>query len=369
MANLQYDAVVVGAGPAGSAAARALAERGFATLIVDRRAEIGRPVQCAEYVPKLIMKEVLVPRSCVAHSTGALRTHLPSGQQHVLAAPGFVLNRAMFDKHLATEAVRAGADIMVRTTAVERTACGLVIRLRQEEREVSARIIVGADGVHSSVGHWIDQRNASFIAAAQCELVIDEASSETEVYFAPEYKAGYAWFFPKGQTANVGVGIDGEAGAPRAAEALELFLERLRKAGRIKRANPVAYTAGFVPVGGLTKGWTDNILLAGDAAGCVHPVTGAGILFALISGRIAGEVAAEALRASDLGLLAEYQRRRDEVIGGPIARGLASRERLCAGWTSDVTALESLLLSNWVAFEGYGEDGTRRPNGGRPNGD
>lgn len=363
MAGLRYDVIVIGAGPAGSSAARAAARRGLSVLLVDKRAEVGRPVQCAEYVSRLILQEVPVPRACVAHGTTHLRTHLPSGREHVMAAPGFILHRALFDKHLAIEAARAGADVMLRTTALERTDGGVVVRTARREQEIEAGVVIGADGAHSTVGRWIGQRNIDFVAAAQCELVMNAAAPETEVYFAPEYVGGYAWLFPKRLTANVGVGVHSAVGVSGASTALERFLDRLKAAGRLQNINAVAYTSGFVPVGGLLKGWEENILLAGDAAGCVHPVTGAGILFALISGRLAGETAAEALRGGNLELLSAYQRRCNERLGGPIARGLASRRRLVEGWSADGAELEELLQQNWVAFESYGHDEARRSNG------
>lgn len=355
MALSSYDVAVVGAGPAGSAAALAVAQRGLSVLLLDRRSEVGRPVQCAEYVPRLIQREVALPGGCVAQSVAVLRTYLPGGETRAMAAPGFVLHRALFDKHLAVKAARAGADVVLRATALERTRRGLVIRVGRQEREVGATVIVGADGAHSTAGRWIGRRNTAFIVAAQCELIVDAPMPETEVYFAPEYVGGYAWLFPKGDTANVGVGLALEATTSRnALTALERFLAQLEAVGKIKKAKAVAHTTGFVPVGGLVAGWAENIVLAGDAAGCAHPLTGAGILFAIISGRLAGATAAKAVRLGDLSLLAEYERHCQEALGGAIDRGLRCRRRLIDGWGDDITAFERLLRQNWVAFEGYG---------------
>lgn len=356
-----YDVAVVGAGPAGSAAARAAAARGLRVLLVERRAEIGRPVQCAEYVPQLILREASLPAACVAQRIARLRTYLPDGESCLMAAPGLILERALFDKHLAIEATRAGADILLRTTAIARTARGLAVRKGGHEREIEATVIIGADGPASTVGRWIGQRHGELIAAAQYAWAAEGTAPETEVYFAPEYVGGYAWLFPKGATVNVGVGLVGSA--RDAARALEGFVERLQAAGRLRPARAVAYTAGRIPAGGLLRGGQGNILLAGDAGGAVHPLTGAGILFALISGRLAGEAAAEAVQAGDLERLAAYEQRRDEAMGAVIARGLASRRRLWAAGTSDPGALSRLVRQNWIAFAGYGHDTVRRNDG------
>ncbi len=352
MTSDAYDVVVVGAGPAGSMAARAAAARGLRVLLVDRRAEIGQPVQCAGYVPRLIRRLVPLPAACVAQETPALCTFLPGGRSIRLAAPGLVLHRARLDKHLAVEAVRAGADILMRTAALAHTPRGILACSREGEREIAAAVIVGADGPRSTVGRWIGQRNAHCLVAAQCELVTDSPVGETEVYLAPEYVQGYAWYFPKGPTAIVGAGLAGEPGD--AARALASFLYRLQEVGRVRQMQVLARAGGVIPVGGLLKGWEGNIVLAGAAAGCVHPMTGAGILFALISGQLAGEAAALAVRTGRLEALADYERRREEAMGAVIAHGLAARRRLAAGWTADAGALERLLEETWIAGEGYG---------------
>jgi digeranylgeranylglycerophospholipid reductase len=356
MTTPSYDLVVVGAGPAGSAAAWAAAERGLTVLMVERRAEVGRPVQCAEFAPRLIGRLVSLPPACVAQRIDGLRTILPGGETHLMAAPGYVLNRALFDKHLAVRAVQAGAEIALGTAAVARSEHGIVVRQGAREWEIGARFIVGADGPGSAVGGWIGQRNTRFIAAAEVELVLPKQAAETEVYFAPAYAGGYAWLFPKGDTANAGAALASEfGGMAEAKAALQAFLAHLQASGRIRRVQVVMQTGGLAPVGGLLPGHDGNILLAGDATGSVHPVTGAGILFALQTGRLAGETAARAVQAGDLGLLAEYPRLRDKAIGPSIARGLAARERMLARWTDDVTALDGVIRRNWVAFAEYAQ--------------
>jgi digeranylgeranylglycerophospholipid reductase len=351
MAAPGYDVVVVGAGPAGSAAARAAAQGGLRVLLIDRRAEVGRPVQCAELVGRLIAREVALPRAGVAHETTHLRTIWPNGESTLLRAPGYVLHRALVDKHLAVLAVQAGAELRLRTTAVARTGAGLRVAGGGQAWDVPARVIIGADGPRSTVGGWLGQRNAALVTALQWELIADAGGAESEIYFAPEYVGGYGWFFPKGETANVGVGVATPGAAPAA---LALFCERLRAAGRIARVQTVAQTGGAVPVGGLLPAWGENVLLAGDAAGCVHPLTGAGILYALLSGRLAGEAAVEALAAGDVGLLARYPERLRAAIGGPIERGLRAYRALCAEWSADPQALTAAAERHWLTGAGYG---------------
>jgi len=351
----QVDVLVVGAGPAGSSAARAAAVGGAQVLIVERRQRVGVPVQCAEYVPAQVARYAPLPERCIGQRTGTLLTHLPDGETVETPAGGYVIDRAAFDRALAVAAYRAGARIWTQARALERTASGVLVRRGGEVIEVRCCVLIGADGPHSTVGRWAGQGNASYIDARQVEVVLSAPRPSTEVYFDPLYRGGYGWLFPKGDTANVGVGVSRAMGGdPRAA--LAHLLDRLGLAeGAI-----VGRTGGRVPTGGevgaLVAG---DVLLAGDAAGQTHPVTGAGVASAVIGGTLAGEAAAGAVKAGDLSLLHSYE---DEwsVMRGPLRHALARRQYLDQHWSDDPVRLSALLRETWIAFKAYG-----RPRGQR----
>jgi geranylgeranyl reductase family protein len=265
----QFDLLVVGAGPGGSTAARVAAAEGLRVLLVEKRPVVGLPVQCAEYVPAQIVAYVSLPERCIAQRIRTLRTRLPDGESVETPAAGYVLDRALFDKSLAVAACRAGAEVWTATRAVEQTERGVLIRQGSRTTEVECRVVIGADGPRSTVGRWIGQTNTEFIDGLQVEVVLPTPQASTQVYFDPTYQGGYGWLFPKGETANVGVGVSRRMGGdPR--QALDHLLEHLG----IASGAIVGRTGGPVPSGGTVAHLrVGNVLLVGDAAGHTHPVT------------------------------------------------------------------------------------------------
>ena len=351
----QVDVLVVGAGPAGSTSARAAAAAGAQVLVVERRRRVGVPVQCAEYIPAQIVRYAPLPERCIGQRIATLRTHLPDGETVETPARGYVIDRAAFDQALAVAARRAGARIWTQARAVERTAEGVLIQRDGETIEVRCRVLIGADGPGSIVGAWLGQQNAAYIDALQVEVVLPGPRPSTEVYFDPLYSGGYGWLFPKGDTANVGVGVSRAMGAdPRAA--LAHLLDRLE----LGQGAVVGRTGGRVPSGGLVGALVvGNVLLAGDAAGQTHPVTGAGVANAVTGGGLAGEAAARAIQGNDVRLLRSYE---DgwSTMRGPLRHALAKRQYLDQHWSEDAARLSALLRESWIAFKAYG-----RPVGGR----
>lgn len=347
----QVDVLVIGAGPAGSSAARLAAQGGVRVLLVEQRPQIGLPVQCAEYIPAQIVQYVgVVPQRCIAQRIQTMRTYLPDGTHTETPAVGYVVERALFDKALAVAARRAGAAVWTGARAVERTELGALLRLGSRTLEVEAKVVIGADGPRSTVGRWIGQENKAHIDARQVEVVLRDPRPTTEIYFDPAYPGGYGWLFPKGDTANVGVGVSREMGGdPR--EALMHLLARIE----IELTAIVSRTGGLVPSGGeVDRLQSGSVLLVGDAAGATHPITGAGIANAVIGGTLAGQAAVRAVRAGDLTVLDTYEREWSSFMRGPLRHALDKRQYLDQHWSNDRVALTRVLGENWIAFKEYG---------------
>ncbi len=189
----RYDVVIVGAGPAGSSAALAAAQAGARVLVVERRREIGLPVQCAEYVPRQLRWHVPWSSDWVAQEIAVMRTHLPDGEVVETPAAGYVIHRALFDQGLAAAARQAGAEVMLEAQALEPTAEGLVIRQGRKTFESWATVIVGADGPQSTVAGWVGQGKQKMLVAAQCRVHLEKPVEATQVYFDPFYVGGYGW--------------------------------------------------------------------------------------------------------------------------------------------------------------------------------
>jgi digeranylgeranylglycerophospholipid reductase len=316
----RYDVLVIGAGPAGSIAARTAAEKGLDVLLIEKRQEIGDPVRCAEGVNKeYLKKHVEIDKRWICADLKASYIHAPDGTRIVMAEEisggevGYVLERKVFDRALAEQAAEAGAEVMVKTRAT-----GLIIeddfvkgaRLMHlgKEYDVQARIVIGADGVESKVGRWagIDTSLKPIDIETCVQYLIAGANIEQdhcEFYIGNEIApGGYIWIFPKGDgKANVGIGVLGNKTGkfkPRPVDYLNRFLEKKFPDARI-----VEMVFGGVPVSGsIEKTSTNGLMLIGDAARQSDPITGGGILNAMDAGKIAGEAAYTAISAGDVSL-------------------------------------------------------------------
>lgn len=342
-----YDVLVVGAGPAGSSAARMAAEAGAKVLLIDKKTTLGFPVQCAEFVPmQLAVEERILPVH-IARRVSALETYLPDGEIRMSRSPGFVLHRGLFDKHLAAAAGLAGAHIIAGTKVILPSPQGIWVESRGSVKEIKGKLIIGADGPKSIVGSWMGSINREFLITAQCEAVLDENINQENlrVFFSPFYRGGYGWAFPKGETANVGVGC-----RRRPSRSLDFLLSYLK----IGPEAIIGRTGGLIPVGGpVAQTCRDRYLLCGDAAGQTHPVSGAGIAHAILCGRMAGRYAARAALEGDLTILRGYEQEWRDMLQPVLERAVANRKYMEEKWTEDVTEFCRLIRETWIYFPGY----------------
>jgi len=342
----RYDVVVVGAGPAGSLAAWTAAQLGLSVLLLEKRQEIGSPVRCAEGVGHELLIPFIEPdpRWIAATVDKAEITAIAGGVRETLRAEGgrgYILERRVFDRVLAEEAVAAGAQVAVKTAATgllqeEGVVRGVIVRGPQGSAEIEARVVIAADGVESQVGRWaglettLPLRDA--MVCAQYLLAGIDIDPTCCSYFISEEIApgGYAWIFPKGEgRANVGLGVQADRAAEQ--ESALTYLHRfIESQPRLARGSPVTLVSGGVPVALPPRRLvTDGLLLVGDAARQVDPLTGGGITNAMTAGRLAAEVAAAAIAAGDVSAaaLAEYERRWAAGLGRKMARNYRWRER------------------------------------------
>lgn len=203
-----WDVLVVGAGPAGSSAALGAAEGGASVLMVERRPQIGIPVRCAEHIPRLLLKDLPSDRSFVVQEVQGMRTLLPGGTIKETRAPGLIIDRDRLDQILAGEARKAGALLRLSSRALGRDHEGAVLKSSDKGfYKVSAKVIIGADGPHSTVGQWAGLVNRDLMAGLQVRLCLREPQDFAEVHFDKSFFGGYGWLFPKGTEANVGIGM------------------------------------------------------------------------------------------------------------------------------------------------------------------
>jgi digeranylgeranylglycerophospholipid reductase len=341
----RYDLVVVGAGPAGSVAAWTAARAGLSVLLLEKRQEIGSPVRCAEGVPHESLLDFVEPDPAwiSAAVDRAQILALADGQVaerwQGAGGLGYVLERRVFDRALAERAVQAGAEVQVKTpvTGLARqngVVRGIVAQWLGKRFEIEAGIVIAADGVESRVGAWAGLETQlalrDTMACAQYLLAGIEWDPACLGYWIDDTVApgGYAWVFPKGEgRANVGLGVQGDLAQETALACLNRFVER---EPALSCGSPVTLVAGNAPVAlPCRRIVTDGLMIVGDAARQVDPLTGGGIMNAMTAGRLAAQVAAEATAAGDTSArgLAAYQERVEQDLGRRLARSYRLRER------------------------------------------
>ncbi len=305
------DAVVIGAGPAGTCCAKRLAENGFSVKVYDKRAEIGSPKRCGEGLSEASQNFVgKIPERCIAQRMKGARLYAPDGRylDAILSEGGFILERKVFDKWLAEEAVKAGASLQANTfiSSLQKDGNGCFTGIKGEfmgnQFEERARIVVCATGAESPIRNQVlgvFSKVNLVDTCVQYEMTnVDVVSDMIHIYLssilAPR---GYAWVFPKGDhRANVGLGIIPQERKPGVylAEFLKLHPE-------ISRGSILEVNAGCVPVGGMVRDMVANgFVLCGEAANHVNPIHGGGIKEAVISGQMAADVIGECLKKNDV---------------------------------------------------------------------
>jgi len=344
-----YDVLVVGAGPAGSTAARYAAKSGCRTLLIEKRAEIGVPVRCGEGIAKGWLKEIGITPSpkFVLHEVQGARVHAPDGtcltvdSAHAGNEVGYTVDRGLFDRHLAAEAARAGVEIRIKTGAVgllhkDGRVAGAACEHMGRTYDVHADVVIGADGFESQVGRWAGLE--TLLPAKDIEACLEYTMVGVggdprydDLYLGSCAPGGHAWVFWKGEdVANVGLGVNLSRVRDRADA--RLYLDRFLAAHPdLGRGQVLQEIAGAVSVSTpLERTVTAGLMLAGDAARMIDPLTGGGIVNGCLAARIAGEVAGEAVAASDFGaaFLNRYERRWRERLEDDLYRNYLIKERL-----------------------------------------
>jgi geranylgeranyl reductase family protein len=352
MKPMKADLLVVGLGPGGSCAARVAAAAGASVIAVERRREVGHPVQCAEFVPLPMGKYALASGVFQQHVDG-MTTILPSGEKVVSAFPGIMIDRAKFDLALARQAADAGAAELLETSldAVDAEGGVATVNRGGETVEIAFQVLVAADGPHSRVAQSLGLPRLETVDTRQYTVPLLRRHVHTDIWLSPDYPGGYAWLFPKGGVANLGLGIDSRI-APDLKAPLDALHRQLAAAGLVGM-EILGRTGGPIPVGGLRDRLAvGNVLFVGDAAGLTHPITGAGIAAAVISGEAAGTAAARFLEGG-LGALADYEEDVRDQFQTTIDRAVERRRWMTGYWRRPEGRQDATHRRGWIAFPEY----------------
>ena len=324
------DVAVIGAGPAGLTAARALAARGHDVVVLEEHSRIGVPVHCTGVLGVDAFTEFDLPRESILGTAHTARFVAADGSsvsvdaERVKAA---VVDRALFDQGLASSSRRAGAELRsgARVRAIAVGAAGVTIGVEGGDR-VEARACIIACGANYRFNRQLGLGvPRTFVQSAQLEQPLD-GLDRVEVHLGREVApGGFAWLVPLERDgrphARLGLMCD-----TRALARFRQFAARMRQRFGAAGDWPDPRLK-VLPLGPVSRTYGTRLLAVGDAAGLVKPTTGGGIYYSLISGRIAAETLDEALAADDLrdARLRRYETEWRARLGADIRIGLAFR--------------------------------------------
>ena len=365
-----YDAIVVGAGPAGCVAAFTLAEGGARVALVDK-ARVGRDKACGDLIgPRGVrLLDDLDLNVAGAPRVGDMIVAGPSGRRVLLPAragrtyPGhaIVVPRARFDAHLRNAAIDAGAiEIGSRVSSVDGGSVVL-----EDGGAIEADFVIGADGATSTTARTaglVDPDRVLWGFAVRGYIPADVALPVIALWNDRPRRGfpGYGWLFPGPDGANLGLGVGlghSRLDAHRAQQQLDAFRIHLVQIGLLDSAQhlPMRVLGGWLKMGMVgTRPADGKVLLVGDAAGLVNPLQGEGISQSMAS----GQAAARAVLTRPADAADAYRRWIDLTYGQwmsvttPVQSGLVGHPRLIAGLSAALTApvVGSAIASTWAIY-------------------
>ena len=385
-----YDAIVIGAGPAGNIAALELARRGYSVAVIDWRTNIGDKLctgiigrECAELMPPTLEHIHGEARAATIVSPLGRRYRIARGETQA-----YIVHRPAYINSVAERAMQAGAEYILnsRVTGIRITdkrakitartndgsVCGSTSSPRTKNNAGSGhahiayncRIVILASGFGSPLLRMagIDGgKSEEYLVGCQVEAIAPDLT-ETEVYLGDgTAQSSFAWLVPLSDSRA----LVGMAPRRRVNGQMDAFIARLKSEGRIADITAKPQTWG-IPIRPLSPSYADRTLIAGDAAGLVKPTTGGGIYYAFISGRLAAEAAHAAIASGKYAAkdLQDYERNWRKVFGRELRIGHYARmlfetlsdeqiERLMQEFLSD-GALDAYIGDD-VAFDWHGK--------------
>ena len=323
------DVLVIGAGPGGGNAALQSAKRGLSTILIEDHPAIGTPVHCGECISEIACQNlgIKLPDHVVSKEVQGIRVIFPDGTEKCLTEEGYVLEKHLFERWIADEAVEAGASMHLnhKLSSMERIEedgkfAGWMCDGKGENFPIQAKIVIDASGVAAICSKIVKpdgdkplNEMGKVVAGMQYEMLEVPTDGYLDFYIWPEYaEKGYLWMIPKCDgRANVGLVTEDR---PRAKKALDEFID-ITHYKELEQDHPpwkekgTHAFGGTIPISGpFVNTHYDGLMLVGDAAGFTSPLFEGGSHLALKSAVYAAETAAAAISEDDLSgsRLAEY---------------------------------------------------------------
>jgi digeranylgeranylglycerophospholipid reductase len=353
-----YSVAVVGAGPAGSTAARYLSEMGHEVILIDRKEVVGIPKQCAEGLFGACFPEFSTAiGDFITGKARYLEVVFPNHTSYRVRGDLLMLDRPSFDQHLLGLAERAGAELALGQKVESVDPESGEVRLKGGET-IRAETIVGADGPASRVARSMGERNR-LVPAAQVEMTwpADDAIYAYIDHDLP-HEPYSCWIFPKNERCTANVGCFGTV------QTLERFISKYKIDGKVVEKN-----GGAIPLGVAGRLQKGRAVLIGDAGGLTNPFTGGGLYPAARSARIAAEAIDGFLRGETKRIEYEPRMRKDFVASDlhlkarDVLASLSNDELCQLGTAMDGLVFPGLKFtaSPWLVWRGLLHPGIAKP--------
>lgn len=307
-----YDIIIVGGGPAGTSAAYAAASAGARAVVLEKEPQIAQSVRTSGVTWMDTVREYDIPRSCY----NPVKRYTFCSPNNEVTVTGADAGAAVLDvratyRWLGRLAQGAGADILTGHSVTDITRdgqriAGVTAKGPEGIVSLGGRVIIDASGFGSVVARsaGLAEQWSRFGAGAEYEARAENVEADRwYLMVGQEYSpAGYAWIFPTGgDTVRIGVGIGKPESDTDPTERLKKLLrDRPGPIARLGRIEPFEFHYGLIPNEGLTRKTVHNgLIMVGDSAGQANPLVLEGIRYAIRFGRLAGGVAADAVRSGD----------------------------------------------------------------------
>ncbi len=329
-----FEVVIIGAGIAGSVAARLLASKGISVLLVEKDSFSGKTTACGGLFDRPYFDRYVNDPNIMEQEIRKNIFHLPWGDV-VYECNQVTVKRRIYDRYLAEKAKKAGAELVNSVKAINFSleAPGKVtIKLKHilsgKEQKVRAKCVIFADGPNTlaqknpKFAKQVKKKYWAYAYAYEVEG-IPVPKDEVHIYFAPQlFSWGYGWIFPDKQESNVGVGtLLSQSEGKKIKKKLFYFLNAFPPSARLLKDRSIKdKKGGHIPMWMFRKLTDDSQLLLGDAGGMVSPLFGAGIDYAIDAAEAAAQVVSDALTVNNFS--AEFLKRYEQIIEQRFGRDL-----------------------------------------------
>ena len=358
--NTDTDVIVIGAGPAGSSAARKLAELNVDYMLIDRNLKPGEGKPCAGFIPSSSLRQFSIPTIADQHEIDTVRLKFSGRNLTTIKFDrplGVNVNRGALGDTLLNMIPQSNSVVLgakVSNVETNSESCNVKLREDGEVRTITSKLIIDASGANPVSQRFTAIRpripNSRMGYGVQYHIEVDEILDNSNVFlYGNKYSPnGYSWIFPRGKVAVMGTGglvKNVRKDERRTHEYLDYILKEVEPfRSELSNGVIIKKDSALMPLCGVVNpSYGKRILLAGDAAGHCSPISGEGIHYSMVGGFVAAQVAARCIRKNKFSdrSLSTYEKKWTWQMGADLKWGYWLQRKLMkpgsgsksAGWS------------------------------------